>query len=267
MEISIYQNKLPNINENVLVMFIEHKDTHIEAVLIEYEGINAMMTYESATRRKKIYDWKKEVPLNKLAVAKVEEICNSNYIQISIAYFDHRKDPLELSKELMKPFNDNKVLNNIVNKLCHLNSLDFNIFWESIIYKIDLIRREDDVNESLLDIFIANIETVNNLIKENYSDNICDKLINELSKFINIKTTKIVSKFSLITKTSINQTIELLNFVCEKNNDWNYNLKYITTPYFLLESLDENSNEENHKIFLNLLEENSSNYNVIYELI
>lgn len=267
MEISIYQNKLPTINENVLVIFTEHKDTHIEAKLVEYEGISAMMTYESATRRKKIYDWKKEVPLNKLAVAKVEEICNTNYVEISIAYFDHRKDRLELSKELMKPFNDNKILNNIVSKLCRFNDLDFNIFWENIIYKIDLIRRDDDINESLLDVFIENIKTVNDLIKQNYSNNICDKLINELEKFINIKITKIQSKFSLITKTSINQIIELLNFVCDKNNDWDYNLRYISTPFFILESSDENSSKENHNIFLTCLEKNCDNYNVCYSSI
>lgn len=62
MTIPIYENKLPEIYENVLVTFIEHKDTHIEAKLLEYENINAMMVYGDATRKKKYMTGKEKSP-------------------------------------------------------------------------------------------------------------------------------------------------------------------------------------------------------------
>ena len=104
MDISIYKNKLPIVDENVLVIFTEYKDTHIEAELVEYDSIEGMMIYEDATRKRKVYDWKKEVPLNKVIVAKVEEIFSNTYVKLSTGYFDQKLDPAELRKELMKPF-------------------------------------------------------------------------------------------------------------------------------------------------------------------
>jgi len=109
MDIPIYENKLPLIDENVLVIFTEYKDTHIEAELVEYNLIKGMMIYEDATRKKKVYDWKKEVPLQKLMIAKVEEIFSDTYVKLSIRYFD------ELKKILMKPFVENKVILTTIN--------------------------------------------------------------------------------------------------------------------------------------------------------
>ena len=82
MNIPFYENKIPSVNENVLVIFTEYKSTHIEANLVEYKMLSGMMTYEDATRKKKVYDWKKEIPLNKLIVAKVEEILKQIYLNI-----------------------------------------------------------------------------------------------------------------------------------------------------------------------------------------
>ena len=41
--INFYPNKIPQINENVLVVFNEYKNTHIEATLLEYININGLI--------------------------------------------------------------------------------------------------------------------------------------------------------------------------------------------------------------------------------
>jgi translation initiation factor 2 alpha subunit (eIF-2alpha) len=254
MDISIYENKLPVIDENVLVIFTEYKDTHIEAELIEYNSIKGMMIYEDATRKKKVYDWKKEVPLNKIIVAKVEEIFSDTYVKLSIRYFDQKLDSTELKKQLMKPFLENKVILTTIKKICRNNNLDFNDFWSKVIYKLNNKKRNDDINQSLLDYISENVKLFNNTIIENYSNNY-ENIINEYNKLILNKIYKIQTKFSLTTTNSIEDIKNILKFVCNDNKDWEFTLKYESTPLFILESSSENSTIENHELFLKLLEQ------------
>ena len=263
MEISIYENKLPDVNEHVIVIFTQYKDTHIEANLIEYNSINGMMIYEDATRKKKVYDWKKEVPLNKVIVARVEEIFSDTYVKLSTGYFDHKIDSLELKKKLMKPFIDNKALTITIRKLCKNNNLNFNDFWSNIMYKIINEKKTDDLNGSIIDYMSENKEFFNKTIKENYPNNY-EKIIDEYEKQQLNKNYKIQSKFSLITKHCIEDTKELLKLVCNNNKHWLFTLKYETTPTFLLESVSENSTQEDHNGFLQFLEDNSKTFNVNY---
>ena len=261
MDIPIYENKLPVINENVLVIFTEYKDTHIEAELVEYSTLKGMMIYEDATRKKKVYDWRKEVPLNKTMVAKIEEVFSDTYVKLSTGYFDQKLDPTELRKELVKPFSDNKVLITTIKKICRNNNLDFNDFWSKVIYKIINEKRNYDLNSSLLDYISENEELLVNIVKENYPENY-EKIIDEYQKLMLNKIYKIQSKFSLITKKSIENTKELLKLACDNNKDWSFTLKLETTPNFILESSSENSTQENHDGFLQFLEDNCKLFNV-----
>jgi len=261
MTIPMYENKLPEIYENVLVTFIEHKDTHIEAKLLEYDNINAMMVYGDATRRKRVYDWKREVPLNKPTIAQVEQIIDNNYVQVStLCFIDKKKDPKELALELMKPFNDNKILVNNIKKLCRTIEIDFNDFWKNIIYKIDKQRREDDNNESLFDIFNNNTELVKNILNENYPT-LTEKIITELEKQINNKVFKIQSKINIITKKDINNTIKVIDFL-KSQNSWLDSIKYDSGSNYIFESSSEVSNENNHNELFNFLKNNSIKYDV-----
>jgi hypothetical protein len=257
MTIPIYENKLPEIYENVLVTFIEHKDTHIEAKLLEYENINAMMVYGDATRKKKVYDWKREVPLNKPTIAQVEQIIDSNYVQVStLCFIDKKKDPKELALELMKPFNDNKVLINIIKKLCKVFDVDFNNFWKEVVYKIDKQRREEDCNQSLLDTF-NNIESIKSSeIYSNYKE-----MIVELEKQLNNKIFKIQTKVNLITNYDVNNTIKLLDFI-KLNNTWIDSIKYESGSNYVIESSSEFSNQDNHNDLIELINSHCSEYNV-----
>jgi len=261
MNVSFYEHTIPNLNEDVLVVFTEHKVTHIEAQLLEY-NINGMMTYEDATRRKKVRDWKKEVPLNKPTIARVDKIINNDYVQLSVlGFIDKRKDPEDLAKELMKPFNDNKILVNIIKKLTKKFNIEFNEFWTHIVYTIDKIRINDELDESLLDTFTNKIEIVNDIIKEKYNE----ELIFELNNLLNYKIYKLHSRFSLITKEDIQNTINLLNFI-ESQNEWQHTIKYDTGSFYTLESSSESSTEQNHQDLINMLETNVSEYNVTFKL-
>ena len=257
MDIPIYENKLPLIDENVLVIFTEYKDTHIEAELVEYNLIKGMMIYEDATRKKKVYDWKKEVPLQKLMIAKVEEIFSDTYVKLSIRYFD------ELKKILMKPFVENKVILTTIKKICRNNNLDFNNFWTQVIYKIDNDKKKNDLNNSLLNYIADNYELFSDTIKEYYQDNY-EKILEEYEKNIINKTYKIQSKFSLTTKENVENIKNLLKLTCDNISWSSYTLKYETTPNFILESSSDESTIENHEEFLDFLENNCKSFNVKY---
>jgi hypothetical protein len=194
MDIQIYENKLPVIEEHVLVIFTEYNDTHIEAELVEYSSLKGMMIYEDATRKKKVYDWKKELPLNKTMVAKIEEIISDSYVKLSTGYFNQKLNPIELRKELIKPFSDNKVLTVIIKKICRNNNLDFNEFWSKVIYKIIKEKKKNDLNGSILDYISENKDIFKNIIKDNYLENY-EKIMDDYQNSMSNKINKIQSKF------------------------------------------------------------------------
>jgi translation initiation factor 2 alpha subunit (eIF-2alpha) len=233
ISIPFYKNKLPEIFENVLVVFIKHNDAYIEARLIEY-NIDGIMTYDNATRRKKVYDWKKELPLNKETVATVEQIISSDYIQLSTLNLK-KDDP-----ELMKPFKNNKILVNIIKKLCQKFNIDFNDFWTKIIYNINISNVFDDQEE------------INKLILETFSES--KEIILELNKLFNYKVNKIQKQIRLISN-DINNTISLLNFI-ENKYDFLSPIKYQADSVYIIESLN------NIDEVIDLIKTIAINYNV-----
>ena len=258
MEIPIYNNNIPNINEHVLVIFTKHvNESHFEAELQEYKNIKGIMIYSDATKKKKIYNWNQIIPLNKLRVARVEEIFDNENVKLSIACFDNRTN----NEELMKPFHDNKVLINIIKKLCRQNNINFNDFWIKIIYPLDISRKNEDNNESLFDTFNNNLELVNKLIKDNYG---IENII-----FENKSDKKYVNAYlSLSSKTGVNNIINLLN-LAKENRPFEFNVKYITIKNQKIKSnfLLTSSSQENNEIFIQFIEENINKYNVIFSLI
>jgi hypothetical protein len=133
-------------------------------------------------------------------------------------------------------------------------------------YKINDDKKINDLNDSLLNYISENIDYFNNIIKENYpTDN--ENIISDYNKQIINKIYKIQTKFSLITKKNIEDTKELLKIICDNNTDWSFTLKYESTPIFILESSSENSTQENHDLFLELLQEKSKIYNIQYNKI
>lgn len=251
----IYCIDKPIINEFVLIKFTNRDESHIEGELVEY-NLKAIMSYNDATKKKKIYSWNKIVPLNKLMIAKVEEIFNDDIVQVSIAYNDKN---IEL-KDQLKPFNENKILLSIIKKLCYYNEIDFNNFWINIFYPLDKLRREDYILSSFLSFFKNNLPFVNDLIKKNYDN--YEKIIDDLNNQLFNNSQKIISRFGLISMHGINKTLDVFQTITSKNN-WLYNLKYDSTPYYILESVSNTSTITNHEDFIKDLE-SLCNFNKIF---
>ena len=52
-----YSTDKPEVNENVLVHFIEKKDAYFKAKLIEYSTYDGILNFQDATKKKKIKSW------------------------------------------------------------------------------------------------------------------------------------------------------------------------------------------------------------------
>lgn len=250
---NIYSNKVPEIYENVLVIFHQNTD-YFEGSLVEYPNIKCIMMYEDATRKKKIFNWNNEIALNKEVVVKVEEIYDDNNIKVS-RLFDFKKNPEEKNKELMKPFVDNTILINSIKKVVKKYNIDCNDFWNNIIYDIDRSRRDDDINVSLYDYFFENIDIVNQFVLTKYNNS---ELFDDLVK-INCKNVKMNTKFTLYTKQSINNTKELLTQAIQLINV-PFTLKYIAGSQYNLET----STDFDHSIFIDYIKTNSTKNNLCF---
>jgi translation initiation factor 2 alpha subunit (eIF-2alpha) len=247
----IYSNQYPEINELVVIKFTKKNDSHFEGELIEY-NFSAIMSYNDATKKKKVYSWNKIVPLNKVLLAKIEDInITSNCVQVSIAYNEVN------FKEKMTPFQDNKILMSIIKKITYITKIDFNDFWHNIIYSID-IKRKENYEDNLFVFFKNNLELVKELIIKYYENN--KEIIDTLENNLVTPNQKITSKIGLISLGGIANTKKILNdFIQDqllnspKDQLWNFTFKYDTTPYYILESYTEDSSLDNHTKFIETL--------------
>lgn len=239
----IYHNSIPELNEIVLIKFTKKCNTHFEGELIEY-NYNAIMSYNDATKKKKVYSWNKIIPLNKIILAKIENVIEeSSIVQVSTAY--NNKD----IKEEIKQFSDNKLLIALIKKICYLYKLDFIEFWESIIYPIDKKRKMQNI-DNLYNFFKDNIDLLSNLINNKYENN--KEIINFINDNIKVSTFKIKSRIGLISMNGLKTTLNTISELT-KTQEWDYQFKYDTTPYYILESISDNSSVENHEEFINNL--------------
>lgn len=243
----IYNNSIPELNETVLIKFTKKNDTHFEGKLLEY-NYDAIMSYNDATKKKKVYSWNKIVPLNKTILAKIEDVIEgNNIVQVSIAYNDHETD----INEQLKPYNDNKILVSLIKKICYKMKLNFDDFWVDIIHPIDKQRKEEE-EDNLLEYFKVNKDLLTDLLSnkfENYNEII--ECINE-----NMQTTnqKIISKIGLISICGLPNTKKILEeFLSDQS--WNFSFKYDSAPYYVLESYSSDTSVEDHQEFIKTLQE------------
>ena len=252
----IYHNSKPELNETVLIRFTKKNDTHFEGTLLEY-NYGAIMSYNDATKKKKVYSWNKIVPLNKTILAKIEDVDNSDIVQVSMAYNDTETD----MTEQLKPYYDNKVLLSIIKKVCYKMKLDLNEFWKNIIHPIDKQRKENE-EPNLLEYFKVNKELLAELLTKYENHNEILDCINE-----NMQSTnqKITSKIGLISMSGISTTQKILDeFLSDQS--WNFTLKYDSAPNYILESYTTDSTVEDHKEFIEALKELASKNKVFSKI-
>ena len=246
--LQFYSTDSPFINENVLVHFIEKKDSYFKAQLIEYPLYEGILNFQDATKKKKIKSWNNIVILNKNTVAKVEDIDNNKKIvKLSLIYLQN--------ENLMEYFNENKIMEKFIKTFCIINKYDYNLIWSNIIHKIDILRRENNIDMSLWNYFINNKYILDN--------EIYNKLIElYISKYENINKKKI-SKFGIITNINIDIIKTIFNTVLS-NIDYKYTLKYDAAPKYIFETIESNNDKNDHNIFFNNLNNEINNYNKIY---
>lgn len=249
----IYYKNIPEINENVLIKFTEKNDSHIEGELVEY-NLKAIMSYNDATKKKKINSWNKIMPLNKLLIAKVEEVFSNNLVQVSMAYNDKNTE----IKEQLKPFTENKILLSIVKKICYQYELNLNNFWITIIHPFDKLRKEENNNLSILNYIKINLDLLKTLIN---NDEIYNKFIENY-----VNNSKITSKIGLISMYGIDETKKLIKNITSNDNIFNFNFKYDTAPYYILDSCSNESTIDNHEQFIKKLELQSKEYKIFVKI-
>jgi translation initiation factor 2 alpha subunit (eIF-2alpha) len=254
----------PNVGEFVLVHFIERTDSFFDAVLLEYQ-YRGMMSYQDATKKRKIYNWSKVVPLNKDMVARVDEVdINANIVQLSLAHLDEEfKETLSLSdiqNKLMVQFNENKILDHFITSVSVVNQIDKNQIWINLIYYIDSERRlqneENDEDITLWKYFTINFNMIDNWCKSSNLDNqLCESIKCIYSKRFNNKC-KYVSKIGIISPNGINITKDILKKIL-KDITYKYTFNYDSAPNYLFESNSDDSNKTDHEKIISELKKYS----------
>jgi len=254
----------PTVGEFVLVHFIERTDSFFDAKLLEYP-YRAMMSYQDATKKRKIYNWSKVVPLNKDMVARVDEVDEqSKIVQISIAHLDEEfKESLSLSEiqeKLMIPFNENKILDHFINSISVVNQINKNNLWTKLIYYIDSQRREynDDNDEELTlwKYFTSNFNSLDQWCKDtDISPSLCYSIKTIYAKRFDTKY-KYVSKIGIISPDGVNVIKNILNIILSTLH-YKYSLKYDSTPYYLFETYSGETTLMDHEQFVDELKKNS----------
>jgi translation initiation factor 2 alpha subunit (eIF-2alpha) len=272
-DFQFYSNPNPTQNEMILVQFIAIKDGFFDAILLEYPGYIGIMNFKNATKKRRISSWNKIIPLNKMMVACAEIIdIKMKIVELSIAFFEERynKDiePMELQKQLLKNFNDNRTLESFIKSVCHVNKFDFTEIWTKLIHYIDTLRQEyneenedeDDTNISIWKYFCDNINDLDDWIEEVELDQTIGNAIKQsYEKKTDHAPKKITTKFGIISPKGIMHTKKFIEMILDKIK-YNFELLYESTPNYIFESYDNDSSEDDHKKFCKLLEVESLKY-------
>lgn len=264
MNYQYYSTDTPKLNELVLVHFIEINDSFFSAKLIEY-SYNGIMTYQDATKKKKVISWNKFVQLNKNMVAKIIDINEKDKIvQLSLIYLDEdynkNLNAMQIQIKLLDHFNENKYLEKFIKSLSILNNYDYIYLWKSLAYDIDINRRIyneiNNKNISLWKYFNENIENIN------ISNDIKDAVISLYNKKNDIIFNKITSKIGLISINGINILKETLKNIL-KNIKYKYIFKYDASPYYIFQTLSEDTTINDHNEFIDILEKYIKHHNLL----
>jgi hypothetical protein len=232
-----YSIDKPVINEIVLVNFTEKKDSYFKGNLLEYNLYDAILNFHDATRKKKIKNWNNIIVLNKSIPAQVEDVDSiKNIVKLSLyniknnIYIDY--------------FNENKYMDKIINSYCIINNYLFTDIWYNVIHKLDILRRNTNINISLYNYFISNLDILKN-----------DLLYNNIvifyeTKYINLNK-KTITKFGIISNIGIDIIKTIFKNILDNLNN-NYILKYDSAPNYIFET-DHNNDKIIHDNFINNL--------------
>lgn len=260
---NFYSTNIPTVGELVLTIFTENKDGYFEAELVEYP-YSGIMSYQDATKKKKMENWGKIVPLNKQMVVKVDEVDKQNKsTRLSLTQLDGtefgspKSDDIQSS--LLKHFSENTQLKNLVKSICINHNFNMVDVWENLISKIDELRREEDLNISIFQFFT-------NLIDTNEIKNIIDDLDEDImdwqnfyKKLLQVKKNEKYKYQTKIQMISLDGVVVLKEFIGKIKCDYDYTLTYESSPNYVLET-----KEDKHTEFIEQLMEIKKDYPNIF---
>jgi translation initiation factor 2 alpha subunit (eIF-2alpha) len=165
-----------------------------------------------------------------------------------MAFID--KEALEY-KLFLEETSKNKVLSINVRKYTTKNNLNYNDYWEKVIYPIDRLRME--TNEfNLFDYILNNIDTLSK--EDNLDKSILDTLTN-----INMKTSIPNIKFKLVSTNGIENIKNMIDLALNISNTKDILDIMIETPPNYYVTSTKTTDISNHQKFITALDNLSKN--------
>ena len=205
------------------------------------------MILQDATKKKTIKSWNNIISKRPM-VARVEEVdIEKNLIQLSIAYYTEE----QTQEKLLEYFNKNTIFVDFIKSCCIKFKYEFDYIWETYVYNIHDMKKD----ENIWDFFCNNIDTID--IKQNIKDALKIK--------IKKKEETVKTEINIISLDGIDSVKKLLlstHELLSKCNNYEYNLKYISTPRYILET----QNSEDSIKYIETLKTNNKNENIFIKI-
>ncbi len=242
----LYSLDYPEEKSLVNFIFTEHCKDSFKCYLPDYDT-NGIMPFQLATLKTSV---KKNIntlaPLNKPLIGSIEEVIDGTII-VSMAYIDKEsKDYKDFEDECIK----NRILQSHIKKYAVKNNLNYINLWENAIYPID--KKRDTL--SLFDYIINNIDEV-------ASNGYLDICLLESLKEITFKTINPITNFKMVSNNGVNTIKNAIKLALEETKLEEFIDVFVdSTPnYYITNKKNQETNPEQHIIFLKALEKFGKN--------
>ncbi len=227
----------------VTIIFLNNdSEDYFKVELVDY-GLKGIIPISCLTKKKKIKSMNKVAPLNKELPALVESYdINKNIVTLSRKYIDKNSQEYSLWNNEKK---SKKLIISLIKSSAKKLERDEKYFYDNIITPISQLRFDENSQLNLFDYLKKNLDKLK----------LQEDVKNIVTEFLNykkpIKTINYLSNIGLIAKSSLDDTQKQILQILEKYP--NLDLKLNTVPYFVLSSTSDNSEPNDHHLFVNEL--------------
>lgn len=242
--IKFFEGLTPSRNEIVQIMIDERDELSVRGHLIDY-NCDMIMEYRNVSKKKKIRNINKLVPLNVIKYAVVEDYDESNNVtNVSMAYLDNDID-------YKTKFKNNRKL---IEMIYNLDIENFTNIWLNEILSLLLSKTTNLDEEDYYEFFNDNYLT------SNINDEFKLLITNRLNELNTSNETTIKKSIKLLSPDGIKHIINLIDYVKQNEDYNNLTIKYDGCPNYLIEG-------ETEDLINNFMEEMNFNKNQFSENI